>query len=81
MVPLGTETELRFRARLGNGEKEVRFERSTTRQNSRMQKGFAANVRSARRASRSLANDLKDFEYRAREDPKRWVGPSCIIPS
>jgi hypothetical protein len=27
MVPLGTETELRFRARLGNGAPEVRFER------------------------------------------------------
>ena len=37
----------------------------------RVQKDFAANVRSVNRASRSLANDLKDFERRAREDPKR----------
>ena len=37
----------------------------------RMQKDFATNVRSFNRASRSLVNDLKDFERRAREDPKR----------
>src|SRR5215213_6092086 len=37
----------------------------------RVQKDFAANVRSVNRAARSLANDLKDFERRAREDPKR----------
>ena len=36
-----------------------------------MQKDFAANVRSVNRASRSLANDLKDFERRAGEDLKR----------
>ncbi len=37
----------------------------------RVQKDFAANVRSVNRASRSLANDLKDFERRAGEDAKR----------
>jgi len=37
----------------------------------RMQKDFATNVHSVKRAARSLANDLKDFERRAREDPKR----------
>jgi hypothetical protein len=36
-----------------------------------VQKDFATNVRSVKRAARSLANDLKDFERRAGEEPKR----------
>jgi len=37
----------------------------------RMHEDFVSNVGSVNRASRSLANDLKDFERRAGEDPKR----------
>src|SRR5215211_3270487 len=37
----------------------------------RVQKDFTTNIQSVKRTARSLANDLKDFERRSREDPKR----------